>query len=109
MTDNLEKSRDVRRNWEKNPEIVVKKWKLRALQVLFLDSREQLAHGCFDEDNFNDLVCCLIFAKSKKDYVQNYWNLMEELKNVNNKYYNCLIIRNAYKEKIRITKGKIIE
>ena len=94
MNDN-----DVLRNWKNNPEIVVKKWKRRALEVLMLDRKEQLAHGFFNENKFNDLVCCLIFAKSKKDYVQNYWSIMDALNDVNNIYYNCLIIRNTYLEK----------
>ena len=51
-----------------------KKWKRQALKVL----KEQIAHGCFNEDNFNDLVVCLINAKSKKDYVENYWIIVEK-------------------------------
>jgi hypothetical protein len=42
--------------WENSREIVIKKWKRRALAAL----QEQLADGCFDEDNFNDLVSYLI-------------------------------------------------
>ena len=67
---------EKRMTWKNNPEIVVKKWKRRALAVL----KEQLADGCFNEDNFSDLVCCLIGAKSKKDYVERYWNYVEENK-----------------------------
>lgn len=60
--------------WKNNPEILVKKWKRRALDAL----KEQLADGCFNEDNFDDLVCCLIDAKSKKDYVVRYWIIVEK-------------------------------
>jgi len=65
---------EKRMTWKNNPEIVVKKWKRRALAVL----KEQLADGCFNEDNFSDLVCCLIDAKSKKDYVERYWIIVEK-------------------------------
>ena len=62
--------------WRNYPEILVKKWKCRAFKAL----EEQLGDGCFNYDHFDELVSFLTSAKSKKEYVENYWNYVEENK-----------------------------